>query len=258
MLYLSLILIFSGIFFILYTLISRTRKEQVVPVSEFLTGAALRDMPDTHPIPGADRTPAAGTAAGGNPAVHDRDMKPDYVSALKDGKLHVEDEIIFTDYSDINRPKPYPRTLPGKEEKPDMEFEDNDRFVDTIDNEDETQTADDHAPEILRAVLYEDSSNLIDYDMHDSIIDSSLKGYEKIKRLGEGYLEILENGINFKTGSRFFRFDFHMLADIKKGNNFLMLSMKGSDIFRLFLFKEGGPLISKLEQVYKRLKIRTD
>ncbi len=254
MLYLSLILIISGIFFILYTLISRTRKEPAVQVSEFSRGTGGRVMPGPHSLRSVEERPAEWD----NAVASDLDLN----YGLKEEDVVAEDEIIFTDYSEINRAKFFPDTGAAKEEKPDMAFVDIDRdvdtYVDTIVRKDEDALADDSIPGISWGALYEDSSNLIDYNMHDSIIDSTLKGYEKIKRLGEGTIEILENGINFKTGNRFFRFDFHRMADFKKGSNFLMLSMKGSNVSRLFLFKEGSPVNAKFDQVYKHFKVHAD
>jgi len=101
-------------------------------------------------------------------------------------------------------------------------------------------------------VLYEDSSNIIDYNKSESVIDTTLGKYKNIKRIGAGNVEILEDGINFRAGKKLFRFDYNRIADIKSGSNFFVLMIKGSDISRLFLYKKNSILGTKLKQVYNK------
>ena len=104
---------------------------------------------------------------------------------------------------------------------------------------------------ISDVLLYEDSSDIIDYENNNSIIDPGLSEYKKIKRIGEGTIELLKDGINFRTGKKLFRFDYHRVNDVKKGNNYFVLQMKGSNINRIFVFKNNTSLNSKLNQFYQ-------
>ncbi|MDY6967392.1 MAG: hypothetical protein SVR08_01875 [Spirochaetota bacterium] len=87
------------------------------------------------------------------------------------------------------------------------------------------------------AVLYEDSSNLIDYNEKNIIIDTEKSQYKNINRIGKGKVSIKGNGINFNIDKKFFHFDFHRIEDIKNGENYKALFLKGSDIVRLFIFE---------------------
>jgi len=60
-----------------------------------------------------------------------------------------------------------------------------------------------------QAVLYVDSSHVIDYANQSGSIDSSLEGYKNIKRIGSGHLAVEKGGVTFYMGKKLYRFDFH-------------------------------------------------
>jgi len=95
-----------------------------------------------------------------------------------------------------------------------------------------------HAQDGLNAVLYEDSSHIIDYETGSNVIDSSLGEYKKLKRIGKGKIEVIKEGINFFIGKSFYRFDFYKIDRVKIGENYMALFLKGSSVVRLVLFDE--------------------
>jgi hypothetical protein len=107
----------------------------------------------------------------------------------------------------------------------------------------------DNYTEPINAVLYEDASNLIDYKNIISNIDTTFDSYKKIKRIGEGKIEICDFGINFKTGKNQFRFDSHRISEIWSGSNYFALSVKGSDKIKLFLITEKSVSGNRLKEL---------
>ena len=100
------------------------------------------------------------------------------------------------------------------------------------------------------AILYEDSSNIFDYDNRNSIIDSTLKEYEKIKRIGKGLLELKDNCICFTAENKIYRYDFHRVGKIRGGNNYIALFLKKSRSAGLFILDKDSSIGIKLERIF--------
>lgn len=144
--------------------------------------------------------------------------------------------------------KPGEKPLPPREEAPAIEQKGEkpplklDDFTELNDDniikeeDEETEIPGEKPGNKFSAVLYEDSSNLMDYQNRNSIIDSTLEEYKKIKRMGKGTLEITGNGIFFNTDKRNYRFDFHRIAKTISGKNYFCLLLKRSGPTRLFIF----------------------
>lgn len=101
------------------------------------------------------------------------------------------------------------------------------------------------------AILYEDSSGIFDYDTSTSIIDSTINDYKMIKRIGRGKIAISKDGVNFSVNKKFYRFDYHRIEDIKHGSNYIALMLKNSNTVRLFLFESDTILGPRLKQRYR-------
>lgn len=99
-----------------------------------------------------------------------------------------------------------------------------------------------------RAVLYEDSSGLIDYEDGSPTIDTTLNAYKNVKRIGQGRIDIAGEGIHFRSGKRFFRFDYRKIENLKIGRNFFALFLKGGTAARLFLFDTESPFLHKIRR----------
>ena len=220
MLYLSLILIATGLFFIFYTLLIKTKKETC-----------------DHP--------AMVKPSGNNAYFADKKQKSKVAERVSVGL----DNESGKSFSGNNK---YREETPANVSAREVKVESRGKLVDNelsyIKDESIVEEISGSTP----VVMFEDSSNIIDYNNNDSIIDSSLKEYKKIRRVGEGNLEISEGGINFRTENKLYRFEFRLVAEIKSGSNYFLLSMRGSNVLKLFLFNKNSLLGERLNQVYNK------
>jgi hypothetical protein len=223
MLYLSLILIASGLFFIIYTLLIKSKKETGTTYQgrSFGTDNTVRNaMQKSRESKIAEKLNKSGS---------EDEQK------MRSGRINVERD--SASRAEISRDDSFGDAGKGT-----------DNEVYGIEDKFEDEGMSENTP----VVMYEDASNIIDYNNNDSIIDSTLKEYKKIKRVGAGNLEFPHDGINFRVGKKLYRFDFRRIADIKSGSNFIVLMMKGSSILKLFLFKNDSLLSERLKKVYNK------
>jgi len=103
----------------------------------------------------------------------------------------------------------------------------------------------------VQAIMYDDKSNIIDYESGDSMIDSTFAKYKSIKRIGKGKLEADSDGLNFFLGEKLYRFDFHKVYDIWSGDNYIALPLKGSSNVKLFLIENPRDFPEKVEVYFK-------
>ncbi|OHD66150.1 MAG: hypothetical protein A2176_07865 [Spirochaetes bacterium RBG_13_51_14] len=108
------------------------------------------------------------------------------------------------------------------------------------------------SPAEQKAVLYEDSSHVIDYGNESGRIDTSLDGYRSIRRIGSGRITVEKGGINFYTGKKIYRFDFHRISDIKSGSGYLALFTEGSETVKLFIFESGVGAVDSISGAYRQ------
>ena len=222
MLYISLILIASGIIFILFTLITSTKK-QTVKHDSSTAGADISSAVNRQPVK------------------NENENKTDHAVAASEDENKIEELSI-----------PEPDVTATEEERGSDSVEANPEKDDNVIEEQNVKEVSDEDVSIITDVsLYEDASNIIDYENNDSIIDPGLSEYEKIKRIGEGSIELLKSGINFRTGKKLFRFDYHRVSDVKKGKNYFVLQMKGSNKNRIFVFKNSALSSSKFNRFYR-------
>jgi hypothetical protein len=102
-----------------------------------------------------------------------------------------------------------------------------------------------------RAVLYEDSSRVIDYENGAAGIDLSLEGYKNIKRIGSGQFVVEKGGISFYLGKKLYRYDFKRIGEIKSGPGHIALFLDRSGPVRLFIVESGGDLIAAANEAYR-------
>lgn len=102
----------------------------------------------------------------------------------------------------------------------------------------------------LRAVLYEDGSRAVDYGAGHGGFDPSLDGYRHVRRIGSGEFSVEKGGINFSTGRKLYRYDFHRVRDLETGERHCSLFLEGSDTVRLFIFEAAGDRIAAVRAAY--------
>lgn len=102
------------------------------------------------------------------------------------------------------------------------------------------------------AVLYEDGSGIIDYDRATGMIDTSIEGYRRIRRVGDGAFSIEWGGITFRLGKKRYRYDFNRLSNMKTGDAHVALFLKGDDKVKLFIFKQADGMAAAALNAYRR------
>lgn len=120
--------------------------------------------------------------------------------------------------------------------------------------EEEPVKAEESAPAVkadsqVYAVLFDDKSNLIDYNSGGSSIETSISTYNNIKRIGRGKVQVDDDGLSFYMDDKFFRFDFHKVYDVWSGPGFIALPLKGGSSVKLFII-EGAPDFPDRVEIY--------
>jgi len=103
----------------------------------------------------------------------------------------------------------------------------------------------------VSAVMFDDRSNIIDYESGSGVIDSTLSKYKSIKRIGKGRIESDFDGVNFYLDEKLYRFDFHKVYDIWSGSNYIALPLKGNSTVKLFIIENSAGFPDKVEADFK-------
>jgi hypothetical protein len=110
---------------------------------------------------------------------------------------------------------------------------------------------DDTGNKYVSAVMFDDRSNIIDYEAGVGTIDSTFSRYKSIKRIGKGRIESDYDGVNFYLDEKLYRFDFHKVYDIWSGSDYIALPLKGNSTVKLFLIEDSPGFPVKVEADYK-------
>jgi len=103
----------------------------------------------------------------------------------------------------------------------------------------------------VQAVMFDDRSNIIDYESGVGAIDSTFSKYKSIKRIGKGRIESDYDGVNFYLDEKLYRFDFHKVYDIWSGSDYVALPLKGNSTVKLFLIQNSHGFPGKVEADFK-------
>ncbi|TAL35576.1 MAG: hypothetical protein EPN93_09905 [Spirochaetes bacterium] len=239
-LYIALILVSAGLGLILFALFAESGRRYSLPVRDRF-------------VPNYDLADSGGRAAPGSEGRAARDVRDD--------KLLDPDDYLVT----TRRDRPV--------ESPDLELYGEPQLVDLdepssgehkgILDELEGEFSREHARESLTteapqvapeesaapeppvqsnvAYLYEDSSEIVDYEQNTNVIDPTMGQYKRLKRVGKGLVQVVKDGINFQIGKSMFRFDFYKIEKAKVGDNFIALFLRGGSTVRLLIFDENSP-----------------
>jgi hypothetical protein len=109
----------------------------------------------------------------------------------------------------------------------------------------------DQSGKYVRAVMFDDRSNIIDYEAGVGAIDPTFSRYKSIKRIGQGRIESDYDGVNFYLDEKLYRFDFHKVYDIWSGADYIALPLKGNSTVKLFLIENSPGFPDKVEADYK-------
>ncbi len=153
-------------------------------------------------------------------------------------------------YTYTNEPTP-------KDEIPDMNQE-IPEISERIIEKNEINRMNDELPQTLpdspathqdNVFFYEDNSNLVDYSNDTGTIDSTLEEYKKIKLIGKGTLLLEKQGLSFHIGKKFRRFDFHSVAKLISGPDYISVITRSGPI-KLFIIKHNSNFIANITAAY--------
>lgn len=243
MLYLSLIFIASGIFFIIYALFfykARTESDIESDSEDSISDAENRQIKEDF----------LGNDDENSDSLLDKQV--DDIDITKEDDFLLDDISAARAADAENDLEP---TGPTLHDELSEAVADSDTFVN------DTAAASEGAKDVITeegaasgendyVVLYEDSSSIFDYENNNSIIDSSLSEYQKIKRIGKGKLEVTDSSVNFTIENSSFRYDYHRIEGIKTGDNYIALFIKASDAVRLFIFENENRSGMDLKRSY--------
>ncbi|MFC1668870.1 hypothetical protein ACFL20_00640 [Spirochaetota bacterium] len=108
--------------------------------------------------------------------------------------------------------------------------------------------------DVTFAVLFDDSSNAFDHYKESGSILPDLEKYNEIKRVGKGKFSIEKDGISFYIDKKLFRFDFQRIEGLNRGNNYIALSLHGSDSVKIFVFLNKTEIIEMVALKYGEFK----
>jgi len=257
MLYVAIVLILTGILLLLYSVIVEPSSEKKnisrksrrrFPV--FMEKLKAEERPGREVTLREDsRTAGSETGAEGEirevpqaslrAESDETDMEPLRIDAVKKHDIHAsgitgDNADDFPDY-----PESVPQGERDTEKKQDM---------------DHAGPGDGSVSEHENVVLYEDESGIIDYSSGTSVIDPTLEKYQQIKRIGSGRFSVAQQGINYHIEKKFFRFDFHRIQDLRFGDNYIALNIRGSSPVRLFLFQDGEGFIRDVDELFSKYR----
>jgi hypothetical protein len=214
MLYISLVLIFLGILIFLYSILLDARKRREMPAHPVAETAAVTPaVPEAGPAVKPGPAPLRKrAAAAGSPTQEERGSRSPLASP---------GAVLFNDEP---RPRRTDRPVPSAAPVADAG---------------------------LQAVLYEDSSRVIDYANESGSIDPSLEKYRKIRRLGSGRVAMEKDGISFYMGKKMYRYDFGRIRDLRSGEKHMALFIGGSESVKLFIFDTGSAMINAIRDAYR-------
>ncbi|HQO40060.1 MAG TPA: hypothetical protein PK986_06300 [Spirochaetota bacterium] len=178
---------------------------------------------------------------------------PDDPDAMTDVSYEIDDfndEDLFVDFS-MDESEPATRDLLDDELSGSFTVHGKDKVDFREDNPARENGSLQRTAGGVSAILFDDRSNMIDYDSGSASIDASIEGYKNIKRIGSGNLSVERDGLSFYLGDSLYRFDFHRIFDIWSGDNFIALPLKGSGTVKLFLLERGNGLPEKVEKYFQ-------
>ncbi len=103
----------------------------------------------------------------------------------------------------------------------------------------------------VSAIMFDDRSNIIDYESGVGVIDPTFSKYKSIKRIGKGKIESDYDGLSFYIDEKLYRFDFHKVYDIWSGLNYVALPLKGNSTVKLFIIENSPGFPDKVEADFK-------
>ena len=101
------------------------------------------------------------------------------------------------------------------------------------------------ADDIFEIVIYNDESGVA---LANGNVDAST--LKNLSREGRGTADVTKDAVTVRIEKKLFRFDFHQVANIKCGSNYIALFLKKSKSSRLFVFRSNPDLSARAKEIY--------
>ncbi|MGQ9843533.1 MAG: hypothetical protein ACUVRK_08195 [Spirochaetota bacterium] len=99
-------------------------------------------------------------------------------------------------------------------------------------------------------VLYIDSSGTI-----GSVLDHlSSRDWSFMTRVGSGFLQYVQLGINITINNKLYRYDFYRIASMKANDNYMLFTMKGKNAVNCIVLNEKSDILLNIEKEYHNFK----
>lgn len=245
MVYLSILLILTGLLIILVTLFLETRK-----VNERIDDLSGNKILDKNFPPAEEESFPDFESPDLDLPVYDNDIFE------MDDNPHDSEDDLFISFADHDETTDIFFDNSTDNESEDYNYFDNIAFSDqeSLEVEKGGSRESKIENEPVEVAMFEDNSGVIDYDSGVGIIDPGFSGYKKIKRVGIGELILDRDGLNFYIGGRLYRFDFHRISRIFTGDNYFAFPVKDGGAARLFIFEKGADLIEDIRNFFYNSK----
>lgn len=95
-------------------------------------------------------------------------------------------------------------------------------------------------------ILYVDSSGTI-----GSVSDNlTSHDWSFLTRVGSGYLQYVQQGINITINNKLYRYDFYRIASMKAHDNYMLFSIKGKNAVNCIVLNEESDILLNIEKEY--------
>ncbi len=247
MLYISILLIFTGIVILVYSLFHKSERVQ----GRVVTGSP-EPFASEEPVPVSKPGPSAEPARKVERIFDEEAGEEERLDRQFTGELPEIDFDSFPDGED------------GHVEEPNADdgiigvvpaVEDDRETAETAINtagKKRTENGESRYPELPDVTLFDDRSGKMNYGDPGMSIRENTLSFNEIKRVGSGVFELERQGINFRKNNKFFRFDFHRIDTLQRGERFIALSLKGSGPVKLFLFNNSFSYIDRVEEEFRK------
>lgn len=138
-------------------------------------------------------------------------------------------------------------------ELPDIDIDLNDEIAtkpqkdDHVKDEDKESIVQSHGVKKgYEVILYIDSSGTIG-SVSDHLTSND---WSFLTRIGSGYLEYVQQGMNITINNKLYRYDFYRIDSMKAHDNYMLFTIKGKNAVNCIVLNEESDILLNIEREY--------
>ncbi len=166
---------------------------------------------------------------------------------------NLDDDFSETKYEISNAPFVSKKDEIELSDLPDIDIELSDEF-DTGQQKDTNIIVKDKEDKIIQhnetkryeVVLYIDNSGTIG-NVSDTV---SSNDWSFLSRIGSGYLQYVQQGLNITINNKLYRYDFYRIASMKAHDNYMLFTIKGKNAINCIVLNEESDILMDIEKEY--------